>query len=166
MSTKLSIVFVLSISLLQIPSIARAKGLQASQKGTANQKWVVQSLFNLLDKKDGSLEEVILNWEMSLTPMLSKCTRFFATYDSRAVKLWEVPEKKTKQNLDRDFHAMMMRWLWKQDFNMHPYYTAFKAKLHAPIDDQFHWWFYLGLRHTIRLDEIIWGGVTVDGIPP
>ena len=49
---------------------------------------------------------------------------------------------------------------------MHSDYPEFKAAVYAPIDPRFHWWFYRAMPHTIRLDEIMWGGVKVDGIPP
>ena len=104
--------------------------------------------------------------------MVVETLRFFAPRqdllfdeETPAGKLWDLLERKTGQNLDRDLYAMM-KWLWEQDFAMHPFYPAFKAEIHAPIDERFHWWFYPGMKHTIRLDEIVWGGVKVDGIPP
>ena len=30
---------------------------------------------------------------------------------------------------------------------MHPFYPAFKAEIHTPIDERFHWWFYPGMAH-------------------
>ena len=49
---------------------------------------------------------------------------------------------------------------------MHPDYPEFKAAVYETIDPRFRWWFYRGMPHTIRIDEIMWGGVRVDGIPP
>ncbi len=141
-------------------------------QGTERQKQVVQHLFDFLDQKEGALEAFEAEWEMSLAPMVVETLRFFAPRqeilfddETPAGKLWDLLERKTGQDVDRDLYPMM-EWVWEQDFEMHPFYPAFKAEIHAPIDERFHWWFYPGMKHTIRLDEIVWGGVKVDGIPP
>ena len=46
--------------------------------------------------------------------------------------------------------ATLQHWMWERPYEPHPQYTEFKAVTPA----------------TIRLDEIDWGGVTVNGIPP
>jgi hypothetical protein len=58
------------------------------------------------------------------------------------------------------------KWLWKQDVEPHPDYPEFRVRAFWEVDPRFQWWFYRGMPHTIRLDEIMWGGVKVDGIPP
>lgn len=49
---------------------------------------------------------------------------------------------------------------------MHPDYAEFKARLYEPIDPRFREYFERRPRSLIRLDEIRWGGVRRDGIPP
>lgn len=144
----------------------------ATPQGTERQKQVVQYLFDFLDQKEGALEAFEAQWEMNLAPMVVETLRFFAPRqellfddETPAGKLWDLLERKTGQDVDRDLYPMM-EWVWEQDFDMHPFYPAFKAEIHAPIDERFHWWFYPGMKHAIRLDEIVWGGVKVDGIPP
>ena len=57
-------------------------------------------------------------------------------------------------------------WLWSQERPMHPDYAQFKALLYAPIDTRFTEYFEGRPKTSIRLDEIRWGGVRRDGIPP
>ncbi|MEM9645526.1 MAG: DUF3179 domain-containing (seleno)protein, partial [Planctomycetota bacterium] len=58
------------------------------------------------------------------------------------------------------------RWVWNQDFELHSQYAEFKKKLYARIDPRFSEYFSGDYRTKIRLDEVRWGGVRRDGIPP
>jgi Protein of unknown function (DUF3179) len=59
-------------------------------------------------------------------------------------------------------------WMvWQQDhpdFPSYPGYAGFLADLLARIDPRFRRFVYDGIAHEIRIEEIAWGGVTVDGI--
>ena len=79
--------------------------------------------------------------------------------------MWQMLKQATKQTLPKDTHTWF-KWLWKQDIKTHPDYPVFKATLFSSIDKRFNWFFYDGMRLSIRLDEILWGGVKLDGIPP
>lgn len=61
----------------------------------------------------------------------------------------------------------LYKWLWKKDQKLSPDYHRFKSELYKKVDDRFTDYF---LDHQenpkIRLDEIRWGGVLQDGIPP
>ena len=57
-------------------------------------------------------------------------------------------------------------WLWSFDPGVHPEYAEFKAALYGQIDPRFREYFDKHPKATIRLDEIRWGGVLRDGIPP
>ncbi len=57
-------------------------------------------------------------------------------------------------------------WLWSAERPVHPDYARFKALLYAPIDPRFAEYFEGRPKTIIRLDEIRWGGVRRDGIPP
>ncbi|MEN0066734.1 MAG: DUF3179 domain-containing protein [Myxococcota bacterium] len=58
------------------------------------------------------------------------------------------------------------RWLWAQTYTPHPDYALFKATLYRNIDPKFERYFQTTPSPRIRLDEIRWGGVRQDGIPP
>lgn len=57
-------------------------------------------------------------------------------------------------------------WIWRTDPGVHPEYATFKAELYVTIDPSFEEYFDDSPAATIRLDEIRWGGVPRDGIPP
>ena len=57
-------------------------------------------------------------------------------------------------------------WLWAAERAEHPDAAQFKSILYAPIDPRFAEYFDGKPTSLIRLDEIRWGGVRRDGIPP
>jgi len=74
-------------------------------------------------------------------------------------------QRKTGQQIGVDFRAWY-RWIWNQDFRPHPKYGNFKAWLYSEIAKNFSEYFSDERKASIRLDEIRWGGVPRDGIPP
>ena len=58
------------------------------------------------------------------------------------------------------------RWSWTLPEDPHPEYPAFKGRLYARIDPRMASFFQSEVKPRIRLDEIDWGGVGVNGIPP
>jgi hypothetical protein len=74
-------------------------------------------------------------------------------------------ERQTRQRFGDDLRAWR-KWIWSLPDNPHRDYPAFKAELYGRIDPRFRSFFPPGVKSKIRLDEIDWGGVTVNGIPP
>jgi hypothetical protein len=74
-------------------------------------------------------------------------------------------EQQTKQRFGEDLNAWR-EWMWKLPDDPHPEYAAFKGALYAQIDPLMQRFFPPGATTTIRLDEVDWGGVKVNGIPP
>ena len=60
----------------------------------------------------------------------------------------------------------LYEWLWAREPGEHPDYAEFKAALYEQVDPRFREYFGKGRKSIIRLDEIRWGGVWRDGIPP
>ena len=58
------------------------------------------------------------------------------------------------------------REMWNAPEARHPRYAAFKGALYGFIDPRFAAYFDEVGEPLIRLDEIVWGGVRQDGIPP
>ena len=58
------------------------------------------------------------------------------------------------------------RAMWNAPEARHPRYAAFKSALYSLIDPRFSAYFDTAGEALIRLDEIVWGGVRQDGIPP
>lgn len=57
-------------------------------------------------------------------------------------------------------------WIWSRPYEPHPEYFAFKGALYEQIDPRMAEFFKPGTRSVVRLDEVDWGGVKVNGIPP
>ena len=74
-------------------------------------------------------------------------------------------QKQTGQRFGDDLRAWR-RWIWSRNDPPHADYAVFKGEVYARIDPAFRTFFPAGVRTTIRLDEIDWGGVAVNGIPP
>ena len=74
-------------------------------------------------------------------------------------------KQKTGQNFGRDLQAWF-HWIWTTPYDPHPEYAAFKGTLYSRIDNRFRAYFQDADDAKIRLDEIRWGGVLRDGIPP
>ena len=72
----------------------------------------------------------------------------------------------TGQSFGTDVNAWF-RWLWNQPEIKTAGYDNFKAEFYSVIDPKFAKYFRnRGHSAQIRLDEIRWGGVVQDGIPP
>ncbi|HEX9636823.1 MAG TPA: DUF3179 domain-containing protein [Acidobacteriota bacterium] len=68
------------------------------------------------------------------------------------------------QSYQSDWEAWVS-WLGRTELEPHPGYVAIKSWLLSFIDPRFAEFIYPGVAHTIRLEEVIWGGVKVEGIP-
>ena len=128
-----------------------------------------QALISFLNRgtppKIESLEAFEANWETNLVPFILDSLTFVPQQDPRHAILWKLLRKKAGESMPRD-GRVWQKWLWKQKYTMHPDFPEFRAALYSSVDRRFRWWFFHGMPHTIRLDEIMWGGVKVDGIPP
>lgn len=62
--------------------------------------------------------------------------------------------------------AAIQQWMWAQPYQPHPDYALFKGIWYGRIDPRFTDFFPEEVAATIRLDEVDWGGVPVNGIPP
>ncbi|MGE3509794.1 MAG: DUF3179 domain-containing protein [Vicinamibacterales bacterium] len=80
-------------------------------------------------------------------------------------RLTEFLQKQTGQRFGDDLRAWR-KWIWARPTQPHARYAEFKAELYARIDPRFRQLFTPGVKTAIRLDEVDWGGVPVNGIPP
>ena len=74
-------------------------------------------------------------------------------------------EQQTGQRFGDDLRAWR-RWMWSQPDRPHSEYARFKRTLYSRIDPRLGEFFPDGVATSIRLDEVDWGGVPVNGIPP
>ncbi len=73
-------------------------------------------------------------------------------------------ERQTRQRFGDDLRKWR-EWMWAQPYEPHPGYLAFKASVYRGAVEPRMGNFFANTS-TIRLDEIDWGGVKVNGIPP
>ena len=80
-------------------------------------------------------------------------------------RLLDALQRLARANIPRDWKA----WTeWQEEHTeIRPYrgFVTFKADILAGIDPNFRDFIYRGVRHDIRIEEIVWGGVKKDGIP-
>ena len=110
-----------------------------------------------------NLEAIDANWDLAYAPMLLESLRFMSARSRPQVIA--LLENKTKQNFGSNLDQWR-QWIWKQKFKPHPDLAELKTKLYQKIDPRFGEYFSDADGATIRLDEIRWGGVVRDGIPP
>jgi hypothetical protein len=88
------------------------------------------------------------------------------TPDSLArARLLRFLEQQTGRQFDPQLRGWR-RWMWSLPYDPHPDYAQFKRDLYGRIDRRMARFFPPGVPALIRLDEIDWGGVPVNGIPP
>jgi len=106
-------------------------------------------------------EEIERSWDPSYVSMVLEVIRFAGVRDFFAVL-----EEKTGQSFGNNLDEWYA-WLWNEDEVKNADYAYFKSQLYKEIDDRFEKYFLgRGDQTLIRLDEVQWGGVVQDGIPP
>jgi hypothetical protein len=111
-----------------------------------------------------ALDELSASWQMSyVAPLLE--TISLTRNRRRVIQIFELLRTNTGQSFDFDIQ-LWYGWLWHQQYEMAPEYAAFKASLFATIDPRFRAYFSADRNASVRLDEVRWGGVLQDGIPP
>jgi len=116
------------------------------------------------DERDQALDYLEESWDEDFTPMALELLRYSR---DRVVqrRLLRILRKKTGQNYRGDLNAWY-EWLWSQPPTDHPDYASFKKALYGLMDPKFRAYFTPRRTTKIRLDEVVWGGVVQDGIPP
>jgi hypothetical protein len=111
-----------------------------------------------------ALHAIAENWRDDDAGLMIESARFASDPHTRLAIL-ELLAEHTGQNFGSDLDRWY-EWVWNQDVDLHPNYGTFKKALYRRIDTRFGEYFSDENEATIRLDEIRWGGVFRDGIPP
>ena len=104
------------------------------------------------------------NWEPGYGIIALETMRFASSPEAEQACL-ELLTKAYGVNHGNDADAWYQE-IWKRPEQRRPEYPQFKAILYSQIDPSFKDYFKDEDPTTIRLDEIRWGGVRRDGIPP
>ena len=115
------------------------------------------------DQLEDSLREISETWEPGFTPMMIELMS--VSQAERAYAFLDLLQKKTGQNLGLDPNQWFS-WWWQQEQVQAFSYADFKSELYGFIDKKFRGYFGSERVSRIRLDEVRWGGVVQDGIPP
>lgn len=110
------------------------------------------------------LKTISEQWHPGSATMLIEIARFSG---NRFVpkKIADLMERKTGQSFGSN-STKWYQWIWNQKYDPHPDYETFKRELYLTKDSSFGEYFAMTQTATIRLDEVRWGGVARDGIPP
>jgi len=111
-----------------------------------------------------SLSIIEKGWDDSFAPMMIEAIRFAPWSENRG-EIMQVLQKKTKADLNDGLDDLWQS-VWSKPYKAHPQYAQFKADLYKHLDPRFEEYFDKNPKSIIRLDEIRWGGVARDGIPP
>lgn len=80
-------------------------------------------------------------------------------------RLLQFLEARTGKRFGDDLNRWR-QWMWALPSAPHPAYAQFKSAVYGRIDPRMQRFFPPQVPSSIRLDEIDWGGVGVNGIPP
>ena len=115
-------------------------------------------------KATAALERIDKGWRDAYAGMLLEAywfTRNRAVQPGIAQLLARVSGRAFADDLN-----LWYEWLWSIEPGEHTDYAEFKAALYEQIDPRFREHFSNRPKTLVRLDEIRWGGVRRDGIPP
>jgi len=159
------------VSVVSLLGIAMQEGLPWPSVVQAHDDPNVSSpndFLNLLSNSrvavTGGLTNIEAKWHPGNRVMLLEVLRFCRN-PMAAREIVELLQRKTGQTIGQDLGAWY-RTIWSDAYAPHPRYTEFKAQLYEKIDPRFREYFVEDTPATIRLDEVRWGGVRRDGIPP
>jgi len=111
-----------------------------------------------------TIVEIGNHWTPSLVPMAIETLRLDWSSPTRPTLLALLGERTGER-----FGGDIDRWwrdVWSRPEVRHPHYADFKSRLYRNIDPLFGGYFDDARATDIRLDEVRWGGVRQDGIPP
>jgi len=133
-----------------------------------NSEQAIGVLFQLLsgerELEKEAFKFIEKQWQPSFAPMLLELVYLSRDPYTRSRLMGQIT-KRTGQKHGDDFDAWY-QWLWAQEAMDHPYYADFKSAIYSLIDPKFRAYFASQRTSKIRLDEVRWGGVQQDGIPP
>ena len=161
--------------MLALRSLVIASGVFAMLAATAvnsraeiSDRAVTRAFLTLLAGEPGdkarATELIEAYWEPSFLPMALEVIRLTRSAEVSG-SLVTIMEQETGAGHGQDLVAWQ-REMWNAPEARQPRYAAFKSALYSLIDPRFSAYFDTPGETLIRLDEIVWGGVRQDGIPP
>ncbi len=148
-----------------IPTLVIVTSCNSQHRSGPPNATAVDTFLDLLQPgARASLQEIENQWHPGAAVMLVETYRFCRSQEIRQ-RILEVLAKRTSQSFGADMNRWY-DWIWQQEYRPHPDYATFKKLLYSRVDPRFAEYFETTKNAKIRLDEIRWGGVRRDGIPP
>lgn len=148
-----------------------AVSIAASQTVETRQTQLQRSHFEaLMRTRDEAtiktlIAEVEADWDTAYIPLLLETASYSAAFATER-GIFRLLKLKTGQDIGYDEHDWY-QWWWNQPAAQTSDYANFKANLYRQIDQRFERYFKDRQDGAlIRFDEVRWGGVVQDGIPP
>lgn len=116
-----------------------------------------------------SLDVIKENWQRGLVPFVIDAFLFTSSVGIQGELLELIKAEHAKDSAGKAIGDLdsIYQWWWNQETRAFDGYDNYKAKLLSLIDPKFEKYFLNRSKQSlIRLDEIRWGGVRQDGIPP
>lgn len=110
-----------------------------------------------------SLDQIRGNWRDAYAAPLLELVVFAPSPQVQTEVLSQLQHVTGRESHDLNAH---FEWIWARAPGEFPDYAEFKAALYEQVDPRFREYFGQDRRAIVRLDEIRWGGVWRDGIPP
>ena len=140
----------------------------APSRAEVGDREVTRSFLTLVAGEEGDMVDAMdlieSNWEPAYLSMALDVMRLIRN-PAVSATLLRLVESKVGGEHGYDLGAWQ-RAMWNAPEARHPRYAAFKGALHGFLDPRFAAYFDEVGEPLIRLDEIVWGGVRQDGIPP
>ena len=154
-----TLVVVLGFVLLAVAAPPRA---EVTERGVA------RAFLTLVVGEEGDIVDAMdlieSTWQPSYLSMTLDVMRLIRN-PAISATLLRLIEVKTGEEHGYDL-GVWQRAMWNAPEVRHPRYPAFKGALYGFLDPRFMAYFDEVGEPLIRLDEIVWGGVRQDGIPP
>ena len=115
-------------------------------------------------RRDEAFLRVEEGWEEGLVAPLLEVLRF-SRDASLNIAVLDLIGGRTGKSHGADIEAWY-GWVWNREIDAWADYARFKSELHRRVDPIFAGYFDADRQTEIRLDEVLWGGVVQDGIPP
>ncbi|MYE80758.1 MAG: DUF3179 domain-containing protein [Gammaproteobacteria bacterium] len=155
----------LSVGLLALPVLqGRAESVDDSGAQVPPLHLFFQAAIEKGGKARPMLDAIGHTWRDSYTSMIVELSLLTPHPGTRS-QMFRFLRRETGRYFGEDSQRWM-QWVWEQPYDPHPDYLLFKRAMYSLIDPRMGAFFPAGARARIRLDEVQWGGVEVNGIPP
>lgn len=141
-------------------------GLTLTYEKPSNGEWLDLKIFKDLygPNFSSAIVKIEDHWKPGYLTLIFEVMRNLRD-QNKIDQIIALGEKKANLESPRDFFNWM-GYLAKTEVELPPFYSDFKAFNWAKQDESFARYFENNPKATIRLDEVVFGGVKRDGIPP